>query len=146
MKNLIGFLVIAFAISAHAQKENYRKEKPKFTVEQRRDMAIKKMTLALDLTENQQEKIAPILLDEIKNKKEILEARREARESQKKFSADEIYQMRMNYLDRKIAVQNSMKAILDKEQFEKFKKMRHRKHAKTIEKRKKRRKNKELLD
>ncbi|SDR67823.1 hypothetical protein SAMN05216503_0330 [Polaribacter sp. KT25b] len=120
----ILILVFAFTVSTQAQKKEKRNERgPKLTVEQYTDLAVKKMTLALDLTDKQQGQIKPIISAQAAAKKAEMQSRKENRDANKKPSADEIYEMKSKQLDNQIAFKNKMKDILNKEQFEKFEKM-----------------------
>jgi len=127
----ILILVFAFTITAQAQKKGKRdRNNPKFTVEQRTDLAVKKMTLALDLTEKQQSQIKPLISAQTAARKAAMESRKENKEANKKPSADEIYAMKSKQLDNQIAFKGEMKNILNKEQFDKFEKMVKRKKGK----------------
>lgn len=126
MKKVASILVLAFAfiVTAQAQKKDKdNKQGPKFTVEQRVELAVKKMTLKLDLTEKQQAQIKPIMTAQASAKKAAMESRKEHREAGKKPTADEIYEMKSKQLDSMIAFKNKMKNILTKEQFDAFEKM-----------------------
>lgn len=107
----------------YKQLQKEKRKKMNFTVEQRVAMAVKKMTLSLDLSESQQKKIRPLLMAQATTKKEAMEARKKAKQELKRPSSDEVYQMKMQRLDNRIAMKNSMKEILNKDQFEKFEKM-----------------------
>merc|ERR1711916_244693 len=101
-----------------------RKEKrPKLTVEQHTDLALKKMTLALDLSEKQQNQVEPLLKAQAEKRKAAMEKRKEMQKNNTKPSAEEVYKMQAERLDDQIAMKNRMKNILNKEQFEKFEKM-----------------------
>ncbi|WP_339885156.1 hypothetical protein [Polaribacter vadi] len=120
----ILILVFAFTVTAQAQKKDKRDHKnPKFTVEQFADLAVKKMTLSLDLSDKQQSQIKPLISAQAAARKAAMESRKENREANKKPSADEIYAMKSKQLDNQIAFKSEMKNILDKNQFEKFEKM-----------------------
>lgn len=120
----ILILVFAFTLTAQAQKKGKdHKQGPKFTVEQRAELAVKKMTLKLDLTDKQQDQIKPIISAQAAARKAAMESRKENREAGKKPTSDEIFAMKSKQLDNQIAFKNKMKNILTKEQFEKFEKM-----------------------
>lgn len=126
MKNLATILafVFAFTFTTQAQKQKKRNHKrPQLTIEQHTDLAVKKMTLDLDLSEKQQKKIKPLIAAKMAERKAFMEKRKEARKERKRPSADEIYALKSKMLDNQIAMRNSMKEILKKEQFEKFEKM-----------------------
>tara|TARA_B110000046_G_scaffold185568_1_gene227761 strand:+ start:4885 stop:5352 length:468 start_codon:yes stop_codon:yes gene_type:complete len=124
MKKIASILILVFAFTHTAEAQKKRKEeRPKLTVAQHSSLAIKKMTLALDLSEKQQEQIKPLISAEIASKKVVMQKRKEKRTTKQRPTGDEIYEMKSKQLDHKIAFKNKMKDILDKEQFEKFEKM-----------------------
>lgn len=124
MKKLATLLVFVFAFTLTTNAQKKRKEKrPQFTVEQHTDLAVKKMTLALDLSEKQQNQIKPLLKQQAEKKKKAMEKRKEMRKNNTKPTADELYKMQAERLDDQIAMKKRMKSILNKEQFEKFEKM-----------------------
>jgi hypothetical protein len=126
MKNLTNIILLVFAFTLVTQAQ-VKKKRANFSVEQQTDLAVKKMTLALDLSEKQQNEIRPLLNEQIAERKAFREERKAARKENKKPTADEIYAMKNKMLDSKIAMKNKMKTILNKEQLEKFEKMaRHR--------------------
>lgn len=131
----ILILVVAFAFNAQAQKKGNKKEHdgergPKLTVEQHTDLAVKKMTLVLDLTDKQQEQIKPLINAQAASKKAEMLKRKENRDAKKKPTSDEIYAMKSAHLDHQIAFKAKMKEILNKEQFEKFEKMKKNRKGK----------------
>lgn len=124
MRKLASLLVLVFAFTLTTQAQKKRKEKrPKLTIEQHTDLALKKMTLALDLTEKQKNKIQPLLKLQATKRTAAMEKRKEMRKNRTKPTADEMYKMQAERLDDKIAMKNKMKSILNAEQFEKFTKM-----------------------
>ena len=130
MKKIISILVLVFAVTFTTQAQNKKGERgekgPKLTIEQRTSLAVKKMTLALDLSEKQQNQIKPILMAQMSERKASMDKRKEAKgnkEKKGKPTADEMYAMQVKRLDHQIIMKNSMKNILNKDQFEKFEKM-----------------------
>jgi len=131
MKQFASILVLVFAFTLSAQAQKKRNEKrPELSIEQQTNLAIKQMTLTLDLSEKQQNQITPIMTAQAASKKTAMEKRREMRKNKTKPTADEIYEMKSKFLDNQIAFKNSMKEILNEEQFEKFQKMAKRKMKK----------------
>jgi len=127
MKNLASILILVLAITFTTQAQKERKQKkPKFTVEQQATLAIKKMTLALGLSEKQQNQIKPLLMAQITDKKANMQKRKAARKSGIQPTAEEIYALKNKQLDKQIVMNNKMKDILNKDQFEKFQKMQHK--------------------
>lgn len=119
MKKLISaLLVLAFVMTGFAQKKKRRNND--FTAEQKTELALKKMTLRLDLSKRQQRKIRPLLAEHIADRMQLKhEYKNRAR---KKLSNDERFERQMAYLDRKIAFKTSMKDILNEKQYERFEK------------------------
>jgi len=131
MKQFASILVLVFAFTLSAQAQKKRNEKrPELSIEQQTNLAIKQMTLTLDLSEKQQNQITPIMTAQAASKKTAMEKRREMRKNKTKPTADEIYEMKSKFLDNQIAFKNSMKEILNEEQFEKFQKIAKRKMKK----------------
>ena len=125
MKKIISILVLVFAFTftTQAQKIHKKKKGAELSVEQQTTLAVKKLTLALDLTEAQQGQIKPLVAAKIADRKAHFEKRRAAKKESKKLSADERYAKANERLDKGIAMQNDMKRILNDEQYAKFKKM-----------------------
>lgn len=131
MKQFASILVLVFAFTLSTQAQKKRNEKrPELSIEQQTNLAIKQMTLTLDLSEKQQNQITPIMTAQAASKKNAMEKRREMRKNKTKPTADEIYEMKSKFLDNQIAFKNSMKEILNEEQFEKFQKIAKRKMKK----------------
>lgn len=138
MKNLAALLVFVFAFTLTSQAQQKRKQKkPNLTIEQKANLAIKKMTLALDLSNKQQSQIKPLLMAKMKDRQEHMKKRKEARKNKKRPTADEIYAMKNEQLDKQIMMKNKMKNILNKDQFEKFEKMQKRRKMMAMKKMKK---------
>lgn len=138
MRNLVNILVLVFAFSLTTTAQKKRKDKrPKLSIEQHTNLAIKKMTLALDLTEKQQIQIKPLLQAQAEKRKAAKEKREEMRKNNTKPTADEMYKMQADRLDDQIAMKGKMKEILNKEQFEKFEKMARSRKMKAKQKMKK---------
>lgn len=131
MKNLASILLVVFAftLTTNAQRKK-RGERPKFTIAQQTDLAVKKMTLTLDLSAKQQNQLKPIIASKIEERKAFVKKRKEAKKQKKRPTADELYAMQSKRLDNKIAMKNAMKDILNKEQFQKFEKMQQKRKMK----------------
>ncbi|MEO9572202.1 MAG: hypothetical protein ABJH82_00465 [Polaribacter sp.] len=124
MKNLVSILVLVFAFTFTTQAQKKRgNRQSNLTPEQHTELAVKKMTLALDLSNKQQKQIKPLLMAKMADRKAAMEKRKEARKNKKRPTADEMYAMQTKRLDNQIAMKKSMKNILNKEQFEKFEQM-----------------------
>lgn len=124
MKKIIGIVVLVFVFTLTAQAQKKRGNKgSKMTVEQHTELAVKRMTLALDLSDKQQNQIKPLIKAQAEERKAAMEKRKEARKNDEKPTADEMYAMQSKRLDAQIAFKSNMKKILNDEQFEKFEKM-----------------------
>ncbi len=145
MRTILSVLVLLISFSAvgqpphEGQKREKRMEKmKKMTPEQQATLWSKKMTLELDLNESQQEQVHALILNKVNKQKE-----RRANRPKERPSDTEIYQMKVNQLDEKIAMKKAMKSILTPAQFEiwekKTKKKEHmkRKHLEQKKKGKK---------
>lgn len=124
MKKIASIFVLVFAFTLTTQAQKDRKHrKSNLSIEQHTELAVKKMTLALDLSEKQQREIKPLVKAQAAERKAGMEKKKEFRKNKTKPTADEIYAMKSKQLDEQIAFKNNMKNILNKEQFEKFEKM-----------------------
>ncbi|MEX6627203.1 hypothetical protein [Tenacibaculum salmonis] len=146
MKKIITVLVLAlgFTLTTQAQKGKHHKLE-QFTIEQQTTLAVKRMTLKLDLTTTQQRQIKPLLADKIAKRKVMHQKRKAMKDANKKhlkLSANKRFNKEIQMLDAKIAFKAEMKRILNKEQYERFEKMsdrrmhKKRKHHKNNKKEK----------
>ena len=131
-------LFICFSLTINAQKKQFFKNKKRLTTEQLTKLKVKKMTLELELSEIQQNKLTPVIKELISERSAQLDKKRELKNDVKKINPNERYQMANKILDRKIMFQKEMRTILNEEQFKKFKtlekkrneKMKKRRHQK----------------
>ena len=131
-------LFISFSLTINAQKKQFFKNKKRLTTEQLTTLKVKKMTLELELSEIQQNKLTPVIKELISERSAQLDKKRELKNDVKKINPNERYQMANKILDRKIMFQKEMRTILNEEQFKKFKtlekkrneKMKKRRHQK----------------
>ena len=144
MKKVITLFVLVFTFILSTQGQNKKaKRASKLTIEQQTTLAVKKMTLALDLSEKQQNDIKPILMAKITERKMAIKKRKAAKKAKERPSADEIYEMKMKQLDGLILIKSKMKNILDEKQYERFEEMQKRRMKMALKK-KKMRKGKEI--
>lgn len=96
MKKIIAVLVVALSFILTTQAQKGKKNKlERLSVAQQTELALKKMTLKLDLTTSQQNQIKPLLAEKIAKRKTMHEQRKAIRESGKKrvkLSADERFE------------------------------------------------------
>ena len=114
-------LFICFSLTINAQKKQFFKNKKRLTTEQLTTLKVKKMTLELELSEIQQNKLTPVIKKLISERSAQLDKKRELKNDVKKINPNERYQMANKILDRKIMFQKEMRTILNEEQFKKFK-------------------------
>ena len=123
MKNLSSILLLVFTVTFTTQAQRKKGDRnSKLTIEQQTSLTVKRMTLALDLSEGQQNEIKPLLMAEMAGRNTAIKERRAAKKNKEQPTADEIYAIQSKLLDHKIFMRDKMKNILNKEQFEKFEK------------------------
>lgn len=138
MKKLVTVLVLAigFTLTTQAQKER-KNSLDKLTVVQQTELAVKKMTLKLDLTPSQQRDITPLLAEKITKRKAMDRKKKAMKDRDKKgkeLSANERFLMNSKILDAQITFKAEMKRVLNKQQYERFEKMNERKSHRTEKK------------
>ncbi|WP_428740728.1 hypothetical protein [Tenacibaculum sp.] len=128
MKKLLTVLVlmVGFTVTTQAQRDHKGKH-DQLTVEQQTDLAVKKMTLKLDLTASQQNQLRPLITKQVVERREMRAKRKAMKESGNKPTTEERYAMKNKILDKQIAYKAEMKRILNKEQYGRFEKMTARK-------------------
>ena len=124
MKTVCMALLLLFGLTAFGQHDHRGPRHGKeveFTPEQRAELQAKKLTLALDLSTSQQEKVQEIYLAKAEERK----AKKEARSKSDSISrSPEMRYNRMNErLDAMIAHKKEMKEILTEEQYVKWEKL-----------------------
>ena len=112
----ILILVFAFTLTTQAQKRGKRMQIEQLTVEQQTTLRVKKMALALELSDAQQRKITPLVAEQITNRRAEFERMKKMKEEKKKPTADERFKHQNERLDKQIAYQKEMKSILNKDQ------------------------------
>lgn len=114
MKKLVFTLMMALPLALIAQpprNANHEKMNPKQIAE----LKAKGIRLQLDLTEAQEKKINKALLNHI----EEIKAHREKAQSERMT----VYSRKLHYMEAQLKLQEQMKSILSKEQFEAWKKI-----------------------
>ena len=105
------------------KKKRILLKKGNLTIEQQVTIKVKKMTLELELTEAQQNKLTPVLTKHITERKAQLDKRKKGKGEEKKIEANDRFKIANKILDRKIIFQKEMKTILNEEQFNRFKEL-----------------------
>ena len=120
-------MMIAMALltlNATAQDAKNKKGLYKdFSAEEMATLKTKKMTLHLDLTDDQQKEIKALFLEAAKKKEKTRTERKEKKENEttlNKPSKDERYAMANNRLDQQIEMKKKIKNILTAEQYKKW--------------------------
>lgn len=133
MKRLVIMLVLLTTVGATAQRhegsKSGKKQMADLTAEQIATLHTKKLTLALDLTAKQQEKVMQISMKQAemrKAKHAEMKAKKEGGEKIKP-TADERFEMQSARLDSQIAHQQEMKEILTEDQYQTWRKLRAKK-------------------
>ncbi|MBO0330394.1 MULTISPECIES: hypothetical protein [Flavobacteriaceae] len=141
MKRLTVVLVMLMSIGMAAQRNDgpRMRKGPKMdmTAEQMATLQTKHMTLALDLTKAQQDKVYEISLENAQFRKAKWDEIKALKESGdwKRPSSEERFEMENARLDRQIAMQGKMKKVLDEKQYETWQKMQKSRKAKHGKKR-----------
>ena len=133
---LIALALVTIQVSAQKGKQDYRKadrmdriERYKdFTPEEIAQLQTKKLTLALDLTQSQQNKVEKIHLENAIARQAKMEERQDkTKQEGEKPNKEERLALMNERLDKQIAMKSEMKKILNDEQFEKWEKIQARK-------------------
>ncbi len=124
---LSGFFAVAQHHGHHGHGE---KNRPDFTPEQVAELKTKKMTLALDLSEAQQQEVEQLELERANNRIAKMEERKALKNEGKrsKEDSDSRFEHLNERLDQQIAYKAQIKEILSAEQFSKWENLQQQKH------------------
>ena len=139
MKSILKILVLLFSLTVFAQQpprqmDSERGKRPNnrmqamkaLTPEQEATLWTKKITLELDLNQNQQDQMYALILEKTKKIKLRMENKSEERPSK-----EEVYNMYISRLDEAIAMKESLKKILNDYQFAQWELIKNKKYSKT---------------
>lgn len=115
MRKVVFVLIALVAFNVQAQKGEYQK-KSDLTPEQMATIRTKQLTLAIDLSEDQEQKVLALKL---KNAENFSKPKGEKSE----LTDEQRYEMKIKMLDMQIANQREMKKILNDDQYERWRKM-----------------------
>ena len=116
MKNLIALFLLTTSVVVFGQNDKRKmKVGEDFTVEQQAILKTKKMTLALDLNDNQQSQMLALNKKWIQEKVSMKAAHQS--NSMEELSADQKFDLMNKKLDSKIGQQQEIKKVLDKDQY-----------------------------
>lgn len=142
MKKMFVVAIMMIGLSSFAQEKSIKEnmpqrsergdvpQMPKFTPEQRKQLELKKLTLALDLNTSQQKEMEKIIAEQSTKREAKMAERKASKESKKELTSDERFTLENQRLDEQIAVKARVKKILNAEQFDKWEKMRAQRHHK----------------
>ncbi|MAU26927.1 MAG: hypothetical protein CMH48_06855 [Muricauda sp.] len=134
MRKVLITMALLAGLTGFAQRHGHHQHQgaalKDMTPEQVATLQTKKMALALDLTQQQQQQVMEIHLKEATERKKKMEERKSKKEQREKQrpSADERFEMANARLEKQLAHQAKMKEILTDEQYLQWKKMNHRRH------------------
>ncbi|AKA34532.1 hypothetical protein [Flagellimonas lutaonensis] len=134
MRKVLIAMALLAGLTGFAQRHGHQKHPglvlKDMTPEQVATLQTKKMALALDLTEEQQQLVMEIQLQEAAQRKKKMDERISKREQgeRQKPSADEHFEMANARLEKQLAHQVKMKEILTDEQYRQWKRINHRRH------------------
>lgn len=146
MKKIMVTALLFMGLTGFAQSGEHHGDKKarlqEMTPEQAAILKTKNLTLALDLTQDQQAEIQKMHVEDTRLRKDRMDAYKAAKEEGevKKPTPDERFKMQNDRLDRAIAQKEKMKEILTEAQFEKWEKINatHGHHRKGMRKGKRR--------
>jgi protein CpxP len=137
MKKLIYLaIVLLFSTSAFAQAGPEKKRENRmhdFTPEQIAIILTKKMTLALDLTKQQQEGLLLLNTELAQERREHREERKALKEKGVQLTSQEKFDKINERLDRQIEIHEKMKSLLSEEQYALWKQHQLKKGNKRIQ-------------
>ena len=127
MKTWILAAAMVLGMSMSAQEKGPRPEPLK--PEQRAELQVKKMTLALDLNDKQQKDLKELFIAKGKEREAARAQMKAKKEAGAKMTADERFAMQSKRLDEQIAMKKELKKILTADQYAKLEVMKKdRKH------------------
>jgi len=136
MKKLLVIALALFTLNGVAQEKRKRSSEHHGKMNMRKDMSpkdiadlkSKKLTLQLDLTDAQQQKVHKLILNQAETNQSLRKAHKtDGDEKRERPSKEERLKMQNQKLDQMIALKREMKTILTAEQYAKFEKMKPKK-------------------
>ncbi|WP_299016219.1 hypothetical protein [uncultured Polaribacter sp.] len=127
MKKIISVFLLVVFVNLGVNSQNQRK---KVSLKQQVERTLKRMTTQLELSKDQQEKIKPLLLTQLKDRRKMMQKRKQMQTSGVKLSKQERKLLRENRLEKEQDMQKSMQSILTEEQYAQFLKMKEKQKQK----------------
>lgn len=137
MKKVLISMAVLSSLTAFAQCDRHHREALQdMSAEQVATLHTKKMALSLDLTEEQQQEVLKINLENAEFRKAKMEERKALKDldETKKRATDEKYADMNDHLDRQLAEQSKMKNVLTEEQYLQWKKLKQQKRMRSKKK------------
>lgn len=134
MKTWILAMAMMMGVAGTAQEKKARHEQLK--PEQKAELQVKKMTLALDLDDKQQKEVKALLTEKARERETLGKEHMAKQEAGQKLTAEERFALKSRILDEKIEMKTAMKKILNDRQFEKLGELRGERHEKITKKNK----------
>ncbi len=136
MKKVILACFALLTFAANAQEKPRMKNMPsaQMTAEQRANLKLKELTLALDLNASQQKEIENLLKERQSRHEEIRATKAKQRSERAKADANARYESKSKILDARIAEKSRMKKILNADQYAKWKELQHKRKTKSHKK------------
>src|SRR4051812_7928430 len=122
MKKVFVMMLLAVGLTAFAQEKKQsanRAEMEKLSPEQRNELRLKKLTMELNLNDNQQKEIGKIIAEQSAKREAMMAERKANKEKGVKPSADERFARESKKLDEEKAMQERIRKILTPDQYKK---------------------------
>ncbi|SDR67829.1 hypothetical protein SAMN05216503_0331 [Polaribacter sp. KT25b] len=113
MKKIVTILILVFAFTLTAEAQKKEGKNPV-------DRMLSKMTTDLNLTTEQQNKIKPLIEEQIADRKAMTDLRKMQGESGVKPTQEDRKKMREDRMAKEASMDAKMASILDAEQLEKY--------------------------
>lgn len=118
MKTIIVTVALVFTSLTFAQKGEMKRERMK--PEEKIEKQLEKMTSELNLTDEQQQKIKPLLEAQSKNREAKKEEMKDLKANGEKLSPEDRLKMREEMKENQSEMKNNLAKILSAEQMEKW--------------------------
>ena len=130
MRTFVTLFILTLSFQFSQAQENPTQDH--LSPEQRTELHLKKISMELDLSDNQQKELAKILAEESKEREAHRQEKAQFEKEGKKLSAEERFKKRSAMLDKQKVHRDKMKKLLTEKQFAKWEDLRkeHRKHHK----------------
>ncbi len=142
---LIALALVTIQMSAQDRKQMHKKGEraermQDYTPEEMAELQTKKLTLDLDLSEEQQKQVMALNLESAQERKAMMDKRQDMQKEKevKSASKEDKLKMKNDMLDKQIAMKAKMKTILNEDQYTKWESLQKERMEKGRENRKSR--------